>query len=117
MIWNNEVMFLVVLWLGLSYLGLPKNWFPAQNWYAVKHFDKLIHFIAGLVIASFMLSNGYIVNAIILVNLVLAILWEPLQIMTKNMFNLKGIGFPDAYGDIAFHMTGTVAYLKYAGAL
>lgn len=108
---NSEIIFLTILWLGLSYMGL------SRGWYKIKHFDKLVHLLAGIAITSYLVLNAYSINQIIIINIILAIAFEYGQIFTEKIFNLKKIGFPDGYYDIAWHLIGTIGYLQYRNML
>ena len=113
-----EQWILLIAWLGISYLGLD----VAFSWYKIKGFDKIIHAIAGIFLASFMVINSFSVFTILWVNAVLAYLFEWGQIWTQGIFKLKNIGFKglslsNGLGDILFHMAGTIGYLWYKGLI
>lgn len=106
-----ETSILIIIWLGLSFIGLR------NSWYQIKYFDKIIHILAGIAVTSYLFLNGYSVKQIFIINIVLAVLFEFAQLYTRNIFNLKKIGFPDGYYDIGWHLTGTIGYLQYKGEL
>ena len=98
------------IFLIIAYLALAR----ALNLYRrVKYMDKIIHLFSGIVIAMFLLDNGFSLLTIISVNVIIAIAWEIFQIKVKERVGFKKVGFPDGYWDILYHMIGTIGYLIF----
>jgi divalent metal cation (Fe/Co/Zn/Cd) transporter len=108
-----HVKWLIVSWLLLGLLGIPS----LMDWYQIKHYDKLVHLLAGVAITSYLIYLGWKVQPIIVFNIVVAIVWEFVQILTKDTFGLVDVGFPDGYYDIIIHIIGTIGYLLFMGVL
>src|SRR3972149_3960941 len=102
---------LLILFSALCLMGLR----IFMNLYSLKYYDKIIHILAGVIITIYLINMNMNVLQIIVLNLILAYIWEWLQIFTKDSFNLIDVGFPDGYYDIISHMIGTFVYLRYAG--
>lgn len=110
-IYTQEFVILAAIWVSLAYLGTDIG----RAWYRIKYFDKLIHFLGGLAITSFLYSNSFSIQNIFLLNIVLGLLFEYFQIFSSKIIKVKGFGFPEGFADVAFQLLGTFSYLKFIG--
>lgn len=102
------------IFLAIAYLALARMFNLYRKY---RYIDKAVHAFFGVVVAMFMIDNNYSIFIIILINLISAVVWEWFQILVKKRVGFKKVGFPDGYGDIIWHMIGTLGYLIYKGLL
>ena len=104
---KKTTIWVFFIWILLCIIGLPLF----GKLYSIHHYDKLVHLFAGISLTLIFISLRWTVGQITIANLIIALIWEIMQILTSDLFGLVDIGFPDGYWDISLHMIGTIIAL------